>query len=359
MYPVSSGFLTTLSSTSMQALVLITASDGTTLYAVNGKVDMDCRRSITRTCDLELVPTETMSVDDVYALVMSPSIELSVYRGLLVDGTAEYVPLGVFSTDSVVKKRDSVEWHGSDRSKKISRSKFTDVYSIASGTTLATAGSDLLTSRWSYVTVNFSGVTETIAAPVNYDAGDNTDPWSAARTLFSENGYDLNFDGSGTARAQTIPDPSTVAAVFDCGVGETNLLTQGQTTGTFEQTYNGVIVTGEGSTIDVAVRAESWDTDPSSPTFWQAGFGRVPMFYSSPLLTTTDAAQKAADSMLAKMKGRLEQFSVESVVNPALEPLDVITATLYGRSSRYVIDKVTVPLVASQSMQIVARETRV
>lgn len=359
MYPVTTDFLSALRSPSMTMAVLIQASDGTVLYASDGQVEMDSRRDITRTCDLTLVPTDTLSVSDVYNLVMTPSVEISVYRGLIVNGAAEYVPLGVFSTDTARKGRDTVTWQGSDRSKKIARARFTDVYPIASGTTLANAGTDLLTSRWSYTPTDFSNVTQSLSAAITYEAGESSDPWAQARKLFAEFGYDLNFNGIGTARAVVIPDPSTVNSVFDFGAAETNLLISGETAGTFEQTYNGVIASGEGSNVSTPVRAEVWDDDPSSPTYYLAGFGRVPMFYSSPNLTTVDMCTTTARTMLAKSKGRLEQFSTVGVVNSALEPLDVVTATLYGTSGRYVIDRLTIPLKASDTMSIVARQTSV
>lgn len=357
MYAVSNDFLALLNAPSMTAVTLVVASDGTTLWVDGGSVQMDSRRNIGRTCDLTLVETDTLDLDALYDLVMTPTLEITVYRGLEVNGINEYVPLGVFSTDNARQLRDRIEWNGSDRAKKISRARFIDAYQITSGSTLAAAGADLLTSRWSFTPTDFSNVTETIQAQIVYEAGESSDPWAQARQLFEDHGYDLNFDGRGTARAQVVPDPATVSAVFDCGTGETNLLIDGETVGSFEQTFNGVIATGEGSNIDTPVRAEVWDTDPSSPTYYLSGFGLVPKFYSSPLLTTTEACTKAATTLLAKSKGRLEQFSVSGVVNPALEPLDVISATLYGSSSRYVIDRITVPLRVTEPMQIVARET--
>lgn len=359
MWNVSADFLTTLKEPSMQMVTLVSASNGATLWFTDGRVDMDSRRSITRTCELTLVPTDVYDVDALYDLVMTPSIELTVYRGLMVNGLPEYVPLGVFSTDTARKDEATVAWSGSDRSKKIARARFTDVYPIAAGTSLATAGTNLLVSRWSFTPTDFSGVTETIAAQIIFEAGESSDPWAQARQMFADNGYDLNFSGNGTARATVVPDPATVNAVYDFGQGESQLFIDGETVGTFEQTFNGVIATGEGSNVDTPVRGEAWDTDPASPTYWQSGFGLVPRFYSSPLLTTADQCTKAAATILAKSKGRLEQFTVTSVVNPALEPLDVVTGTLYGNAARFVIDKLTVPLKASESMSIVARETSI
>lgn len=359
MYPVTPDFLATLREPSIRAVVRISASNGSTLLATSGRVEMDSRRSITRTCDLELVPTDDYDVDALYALVMTPSVEITVSRGVMVGNAAQYVPLGVFSTDTARKNDETVSWSGSDRSKKIARARFTDTYQIVKDTPLADAGTALLQSRWSFTPVNFAGVTEIIGATLNFDAGPDSDPWQEARALFAEYGYELAFDGTGTARATPVPDPSTVEAAFDLGSGETNLVLEGETSGTFEGTYNGVIATGEGSDIETPVRAVVWDDDPTSPTYYQGGFGLVPRFYSSPLLTTEAQCATAAATILAKSKGRQQQMSVTSVVNPALEPLDVVTASVYGTPVRFVIDKVTVPLRAAEAMAIEARETSV
>lgn len=341
----------------MRSLVSVTTSTGETLNAVAGGVELDSRRSITRTCTLELAPTDTLTKADIYDLVMTPSIEITVKRGLLVNGVAEYVPLGVFSTDNAKRphRTGTVSWAGSDRAKKISRAKFTDAYSIASGASLADAGTALLTSRLNSVVTNFSNVNTTIAAPIVYDTG--ADPWEQARRLFADYGYDLHFDGTGTAVASVIADPATVASVFDFGSGDTQLVLGGDTTGTLEKTYNGVIATGEGSSVTTPVRYAAWDTDPTSPTYYLSGFGMVPLFYSSPLITTEAAAQLAAQALLAKLKGRTEQVAWPAVVNPALEPLDVVTVELDRGTSRLVLDKLTIPLKASDAMSCAARET--
>lgn len=362
MYPVTDAFLAALRQPNMQSHVLVRTSAGTVLSVTGGQVEMDSRREITRTCSLELTPTVDLGIDDVYALVMSPSVEVSVFRGLWTGAQVEYVPLGVFSTDTATKPRThegTISWAGSDRSKKISRARFTDPYQIADGTTLAAAGAGLLQSRWSACPVDFANVGETLQSGIVFDASADLDPWKEARGLFADYGYELAFDGDGVARANPVPDPATLAADFDFGAADTNLVLGGETRGTFEFTYNGVIVTGEGTDQDPPVRAVAWDTDPTSPTYYLGGYGQVPYFQSSSFLTTTEACAKAAATTLAKVKGRREQFSWPAVVNPALEPLDIVTVTIGGSLSRLVVDKLTVPLRADEPMTASARETSV
>ena len=172
-------------------------------------------------------------------------------------------------------------------------------------------------------------------------------------------GYDLNFDGNGVARAQPVPDPATTQAVFDYGEGETNLVLNADVSGTLERTYNGVIASGEGTDISTPVRALVWDEDPTSPTYYLSGFGQAPYFYSSPQLTTVNQCEIAASTILARVKGRAQGLTWSSVVNPALEPLDVVTTTLAGVTSRVVIDQIVTPLRADAESRAQARETAV
>lgn len=360
MYAVSAAFLAELRKSSMLVDVQVVASDGTVLAIQDGAVEMDATRNITRTATLTLTPTDTLTTIGVFNLVMTPDIEITIRRGLIINGVPEYATLGVFSTDTAEFSLDvegAISWTGSDRSKKISRARFTDPYKIAKNQTLAAAGTALLQSRYASTITNFSNVLDTIDHQIIFDAGESSDPWQSARKLFGDLGYDLHFDGDGTAVAITVPDPASSDAVFDFGAGETNLMLDGTIAGTLERTYNGVIATGEGTGNAAPARAVVWDTDANSPTYYQGGYGQVPYFYSSPLLTNTTKCTTAARTILARVKGRASQLAWTAVPNPALEPLDVVTLTYGGAQSAFVIDAITVPLKASEPITARARET--
>ncbi len=127
-----------------------------------------------------------------------------------------------------------------------------------------------------------------------------------------------------------------------------------------DQTYNGVIVTGESSANDTPPRGEAWDLNPASPTYLYGPFGAVPEFYSSPLITTQAQAETVAAAMLAGTLGKTEQLSWEQVVHPGLAPLDVVAVQFAdGSSSSYVIDSLTVPLTVADIMSATARSTLV
>jgi hypothetical protein len=274
----------------------------------------------------------------------------------------ELVPLGVFSTDEAEQSKKSqatVRWSGSDRSKLISRNKFIDPYIIPSGSSLATAAGELLQSRFAGVEFDFGNVQDVIGAGLVFEAGSNSNPWQLARGLFSDFGYDLRFDGLGVARARVVPDPSSQNPVFDFGAGETNLVLDGNVKTRLDGIYNGVIASGEGSDVAAPVRAVVWDEDPTSPTYYLSGFGQVPYFFTSPLITTEDQARTAAQTILSKVKGRTRQLSWPAIVNPALEPLDVVRVDFWGSSAIYVIDQLSIPLSAGDQMSSTARETSV
>lgn len=358
MYTVSTAFLTELASPSMLAAVRVTTTDGTVLAITGGSVTMESRRAIARDCSLTLVPTTGLSVTDIYDLVMTPSTEIVVKRGLMVAGVPEYVTLGVFSTDTAqvsLNAAGAVAWTGSDRSKKIRRARFIDPYTIASGTTLAAAGAALLADRWPLVTTDFANVTATIGTNIVYEQGPDSDPWESARDLFSSRGYDLHFNGAGVAVATIITDSPIVA--FSFGSGETSLVIGGDLDGSLDGVYNGVVATGEGSELTEPVRAEVWDTNESSPTYHLGSYGKVPYFYTSPLLTTTAQCTIAATTILARVKGGAQVLSWPAVVNPALEPYDCVSVTFGATTTAYVIDRLTIPLMASEAMQGVARKT--
>jgi hypothetical protein len=360
MYQMSDAFLAELRKSNMLVDVQVIASDGTVLSIDNGSVEMDTSRNICRTATLTLTPTSTLSTIGVFNLVMTPEIEITIRRGLVINGVPEYATLGVFSTDAAefsVDVEGGISWSGSDRSKKISRAKFISAYKIAKNSDLATAGAALLQSRYAATVCNFDNVLDTITHKVVFEAGENSDPWASARKLFADLGYDLHFDGDGNAVATTIPDPSTSDAVFDFGAGETNLMLDATVSGNLERTYNGVIATGEGTGNSTPKRSIVWDDDPNSPTYFQGGYGQVPFFYSSPQLTTVSKCTTAAKSILATLKGRASQLDWSAVPNPALEPLDVVNLNYNGVTSKFVIDAIVIPLRASDAITARARET--
>ena len=83
MYAVSPDFLNVVRSGNMVSGVQVITSTGVALSIEDGSVEMDSRRGITRTCSLTITPTATQSLAQLFALLMTPEVELTVSRGHL------------------------------------------------------------------------------------------------------------------------------------------------------------------------------------------------------------------------------------------------------------------------------------
>lgn len=282
------------------------------------------------------------------------------YREVEVD---EYVPLGVFLITDVNVSDGSagiqIEVQGSDRSLRVARARWTSAYPIASSTNAASAIAELLASRYDDVETGFPSVTATLAQTVLGTESDN-DPWRDAVKIANASGYDLYFDGDGIARLDPAEDYET--ATPDATYlenSEAMILTISRRLSN-SQTYNGVIVTAEGSDIADTYRAEAWDDDPTSPTYRYGSFGQAPLFYSSSLITSQEQAQAAAETRLSKIKGATEGVEWTQIVDPSLDAGDVIEVQNTGTkvSRLMVIDRISIPLDPSQAMSATARTVR-
>jgi len=119
--------------------------------------------------------------------------------------------------------------------------------------------------------------------------------------------------------------------------------------------YNSVMVTGEANQDLAPCIAIAYDLDPNSPSRWGGPFGEVPMFYSSPLITTYPAAQMAAATRLNNMiRGRDREFTFSVVPNHVVELDDPVEVILPDRTIPGRISKLTLPLTPG-SMSVTIR----
>lgn len=275
----------------------------------------------------------------------------------------EYVPLGVFLiTDVDVVDGEQgirVDVQGSDRSLRVARARWTRPYQIASGSNAATAVADLLASRYDDVITGFPSTSETVGQTVLGTETEN-DPWRDAVKIAQAAGFDLYFDGDGVARMDPAEDYETATPDEVYLENDEAMILSLTRRLSNERTYNGVIATAEGSDVGDTFRAEAWDDDPASPTYRFGPFGEAPLFFSSPLITSQEQAQAAAESRLSKIKGATEAVDWAQIVDPSLDVGDVIEVRNTGAkvSRLMVLDRLTIPLDPSQPMAAVARTVR-
>lgn len=280
--------------------------------------------------------------------------------------TTEYenIPLGVFViTDVQFEEGDNgitIEIAGVDRSVRVARSKFVDIYQIASGTNAATALAALLQSRWDDIDLSFADTTATLNA--TYLGSDtSTNPWEDAQSIAQSVGMRLFFDQNGVCRLEPQRDYANVTpdAVYEDG--EANIVTDVSRRITVEDTYNAVIVSGEGSGNTLSIfRAEVYDDDPASPTYRYGKFGVVPYFYSSPTIVSGAQAAITAEAILQQVRGATEEIAWRSVTDPSLDVEDVIKLSNTGTKvdQVLVLDSYTLPLRTTEAMTARARLVR-
>lgn len=149
--------------------------------------------------------------------------------------------------------------------------------------------------------------------------------------------------------------------VWEAVTGPGGLLVEPQQTLERKGVYNQVVVTGvqDNGQPPIGPVVMS-DNDKFSPTFVDGPFGPVPLFYSSKLIETITQCQAAGRGILATKLGLKQKVSAQTVMNPALEPEDVIRIELPdGTLENHVIDSLTIPLTGGgMSMNTRATQAR-
>lgn len=274
--------------------------------------------------------------------------ELHLFTGIdYEDGTdPEYINAGVYrvSRPRVTDTGDDITMSisGYDRSRTVQRAKFTRPYNIRAGVNYATAIRDLLFSRLAWLTEDHIKFMETeYTTPVLTFTHDD-DPWEMAVKMAASFGAYLYWDHAGNAMLRPEPDPSVNPPVFNYHEGEDAVITNITRDLDEEDSYNGVIMTAENTSNATPIRAEVWDTDPTSATYYdpkhpaQSLYGPNPKFVSSEFITNTTQAITAVRAELIRELGIVESIDFGSLVNPAHESNDIISL----RRARMHIDNV-------------------
>jgi hypothetical protein len=371
MYPVSADFKETVrkSHSAIVKVEIYDTANGTILSTaspISGEVTIDNRRSIRRECTLEFVDTDGTLVptNRISSVLLPYNREVKIYRGIAFpDGTEELVPLGVFIITSVditeTAQGVKVAIKGSDRSLLLARAKFTNhEFYIADGTAKETAIENILKYRYPKVKTIFPA-TNQVTALLYPTLDQSSDPWREALKIAESASMDLYFDENGTARMRPIPDPDKGTAVATYTDGADSVLLQIARSLSSDESYNGVIFTGEGTNLSLGVIGEAWDDNPSSPTYRKT-YGEVPLFRSSPTVLTVAEAQEAAAAELKKVIGASEKITWDQLVNPAHDVYDLVKVTRspVGVDKILMLDAVSIPLAANGTMNAIGRSRR-
>ncbi|MET8378068.1 DUF5047 domain-containing protein [Streptomyces microflavus] len=346
MYPTSGRFLATLPQAHRvitQVQLFRTNGDVVDLAHTGGSVTADRGQTIRRTCsvtsaDVSLIPT-------------TPADELAVYgarlrisRGIdFGDGTSELVPLGHFRLDSVSgdPALGPVTFSGQAIECIVADDRLTAPYR-ATGTVAGAIEALILRSIPGAEVISL--IPSTSIGPRVFDV--EADPWAAVQEIAAAGGAECYTNADGTFVIAELPDVTTTNPVWTVAAGEGGVYIKGTRSMRSSGVHNGVLARGENTESGAAaVSYLAVDDDPGSPTYWDGPYGRRPLFYGSPTLTTTAAATAAARLKLRAAKAPNAAGDFSAMPNPALEPGDVLrVAHPDGLRELHQVQSITVPL---------------
>lgn len=323
---------------------------------LSGSITDDKFAAIRRRCTVALRPDSSIipAADAKYDRGLWPvGTELRLYQGLRY-GTqylSEELALGPYRIGRPSLAYDgtsvSLQVEGYDRSRTVSRARFTDTYVIKRGADYGVAIHDLVHSRvpWLDYDADFDfmdtrtileddGSYQWFTPGITFDAQD--DPWEKATEMAASIGAELFFrpDPTAPSGAKCVlrlePEVTHEEPVFRYTDQEDCILTGITRDLDDESAYNGVIVVAEDTDLPRPLRAEAWDTNPASPTYYDpdyphlSTFGAVPYFMTTRYATKQSQVDRAAKGNLEKRVGILENVQFTSIANFAHESGDVI-----------------------------------
>lgn len=329
---------------------------GTTIPIITGDVTLDGTAEIRSTLDLTTDGNGTWPTTPAGLLHPATGNEIWARRGIAYgNGTVEWVSLGyhrILRVDQDDAPTGPIRVDAQDRMAGLIEAKLTAPRSWRPSNTYGQVITDLVTEVYPWATIEWDDTTSD--QPIGRALVVDEDRHGAAADLVRAVGKTWSWDYRGVLVIRTAPAPT--APVFEVNSGAGGVLVRLSRQTTREGVYNAVVATGEAPGDTPPVRAVAVDLNPASPTYWYGTFGKVPRFYSSPLITTIAQAKAAAEAMLARQIGLPYSVDFTSVPHPGLEPDDPVRVRYPGRSETHVLDRITIPLTAGTALTAQTRE---
>lgn len=326
------------------------------LDIISGDVTFDVNSDVNGTLDITLNTPFTYPSAYVHEMYIERGVQYA-------NGTTEYVGLGYFRVNSISQNRipsGTIRITGEDRMCYIRDARVVAPIQFSAGTSVAAVidfvvKDVMATVTTVYDTVNWPGGTAA-ATLLASDHILDQDRLKFLQELVAAYGKICYFDYAGRF---VVKDPPSVSGdpVFIINAGKNGVLVDASRTISRDSVYNAVVASGEPVGETPPVYAVARDDNPSSPTWWNGVFGKVPRFFVSSFLTTTAQCQSAAASILANAHGLPYVVDLGMVPNPALEAWDVIRVSYSDSlSETHIIDTITYSLSVEDSMKITTRK---
>lgn len=360
MYRVSDRFLTALRSSHTVVARVDAWSDARLVMRdvpfSEGSVSVSSGNGVRRKLDL--------TVPDVGLWdVLSPlGVELRAFRGIrFPDGSEEMVPLGVFSLDQQTRPIRAGGGIGissaPDRYAAVQRARF-EIPRVSDSGMTNVAQIIRLVTEVVPSTPETAGLTsanplsETLVGLQVWDR----DRDKTIEDLATAAGVEVFFGPTGqlTIRDVAVQEASPVWRIH---TGRDGVMSSGTATRDRSRVYNVVVVVSTKTDGVPPFQPQIVeDADPVSPTNVNGPYGRAPYFLSTATIGNAADAVRAGRALLAKVRGRFVDVSVEAVVNPALDSGDTVSVTTEDGGSRlYLVDSFSVPLGPAGAQSITLR----
>lgn len=370
MRAVSAKFLRTLSGSHKmvaRAKVCTTFQTGTTptgteISIVAGDVKSVAGGMIRST--LNLTTAEPWPVSQ-SSLITPYGNEIYVERGIdFGNGQREWVGLGYFRIDTPEQSDvpdGAITIAAPDRMQSIIDAQFLAPRQFAATISRGSLATTLITEVYPSATISWddAGVRD---APIGRAIIVEQDRAQTLMDLVTSVGKIGYWRYDGVFRIET-PPSITGPASWTVNAGTNGVLVHLSRSLSRAGAKNAWVATGEAGDTLPPARGVAVDNNPLSPTYYYGPFGPVPGFFSSPLLLNNAQAIEAAKTLLKKSIGLPYQIQLSNIVNPALEPYDVIEVQYPDvgknrslRSEIHVVDAATIPLTLDQAQSVDTRE---
>ncbi|HLU43588.1 MAG TPA: DUF5047 domain-containing protein [Natronosporangium sp.] len=283
--------------------------------------------------------------------------EIWVRRGVDLGDEVLWIPLGYFRVETVEQDQADdgpIRISGSDRMAGIIDARFVRPRQLDSGSVVGDVVRDLVTEVSPSAEVVFDDELEfaTLGRTIVVEES----RYDVLREIVTVAGKIWHWDGEGRLLIRSAPDPEG-EPLWQVRAGSGGVLVQARRSLTREGVYNAVSVRGEGADVQDPALAVVVDDGPNSPTRWGGPFGKVPRFYSSPLITTEAQAVSAGEGILRRNLGLPYTLDYSQVPNPQLRPWDTVRLVhKHGDRELHVVETVTIPLDASTAQRVTTRE---
>lgn len=372
MYSVTAQFLDAIRNphTTLVSAVhknLITTVE-TTLDVEDGTVTDDSTSNVRRSLSLSLPSTQ-----DTWDALDTEGGEITVQQAIrYVDGTVEWVPMGVFIVD--------VDEIGYSPGGQITINSAPDRWGKVQKNTLPPGSRSsvpgnaawqeiqrLVEGAWNgtYTFPGWSNLDTTATTKVGVLVWDDGDREAAILQIAQANSLEVFFDRSGMAVLQPVPVlTDTSPYVWTVDAGTRGVMIDADRTRDRTTVANAVIVSTSATDVTFSP-VEVKNTTAGDPLSVNGPLGYMGSDLTLPTLRNSTQATAAGKTQLSKTLGVAKQLTLEAVGNPALDSEDVILAVLPQidrNTSRptelHIVDTVTHPLSPSGTQAVTTRSTR-